>query len=208
MEVLRSATHALVLLLACLLVCLTVTACTNRAPATQEVYDEVVALIEASHTVNDLAFGAGLPVWDFDSEFAKENHLYRDSDDSYYQYVTDDAPFGTILQMREAVEAVYSEDYARALCETLFDGFALGTTIVRPQYIENNGWLMQRTEYEPIITARRVYDYPTMRVVRPSDRTHLTVEIESRIEGQSEVSVDKLHLVLEENGWRLDTPTY
>ena len=207
MKAFQRAPRALALLLT-LLLCLPLASCANQAPTTQEVYNDVVALIEASHAVNDVAFGQGLAVWTFDSDFAKEHQLYKDSDDSYYQYVTDEAAFQTILQIRDAVQGVYSEAYAGALCETLFDGFALGTTIVRPQYIENNGWLMQRTDYSPIITSQRVYDYSTMRVVRPSDRTHLTIEIQSRLEGQEQTSSDRLTLVWEEDGWRLDTPTY
>lgn len=196
-----------VLLLICLL-CVSLIGCTGSAPRAEDVYDEVVALIEASLELNDVMFGQGLPVWSFDSDFAVEHHLYHDSDDAYYQYVTDTSPYRSIPQLQEAILAVYSEDYAAELFETLFDGFAVGTAIVRPQYIEQNGYLMQRTDYEPILTQRRLFDFSTLRVVRPSDQNHLTVEIDSYLEGESERETDRLYLVREANGWRLDTPTY
>ena len=197
-----------VLLLICLLCAAQVACAGSSAPRTQDVYDEVVALIESSIELNDVMFGQGLPVWSFDSDFATEHHLYHDSDDAYYQYVTDASPYRSIPQLQEAILGIYSKDYAAELFETLFDGFAVGTTIVRPQYIEQNGYLMQRTDYTPILTQRRLFDFSTLRVVRPSDRDHLTVEIESYLEGESERVTDRLYLVREASGWRLDTPTY
>lgn len=178
------------------------------APALEDIYDEVVALIEASHSVNDAVFGQGLPVHAIDSDYALEHHIYKDTDYATYQYVTADSPFHSTGAIKAALLAVYSADYVESLSSVLFDGFAMGTKIVHAQLYEQNGYLMQRTDYEPLFTQKRIYDYSSMRLVKPSNAQHLTIEVKSHLEGEDATVTDTLSLVLEEDGWRLDEPTF
>ncbi len=195
---------ALVLLLGSLFSC----GQKSPPPALEEIYDEVVALIEASHPINDAVFGQGLPVWAIDSEFAEQHHLYKDTDYATYQYVSDASPYLSTGEVKDALLAVYSTDYVASLSGVLFDGFVMGSKIIHAQLYEGEGYLMQRTDYEPLFTKRRIYDYSTMRIVKPSNAHYVTIEIESRLEGEEQTVTDTLSLVLEEDGWRLDAPTF
>ena len=47
-------------------------------PKTEDVYDRVVELIEASYELNTVFYGAGLPVHKTDSAYAEFSHLYFD----------------------------------------------------------------------------------------------------------------------------------
>ena len=177
-------------------------------PALEEIYDEAVALIEASYAVNDAVFGYGLPVWSIDEEHSHLAGIYRDSDSAAYERVTDRTPYLSAGELREAMEAVYSADYVESLGETLFDGFVVGSTVVRAQLYESEDGLYQSADREVLIPRQRIYDYATMRVVKPSNAHFVTLAIESRLPGEQETLTVHLSLILEDDGWRLDTPTY
>ncbi len=198
------------LFLSLALLILPLASCHRQAPppSLEEVYDDVVALLESAYEINNAVFGEGLPVHAIGSEYAEQYGLYKDTDYANYQYVRDDAPYRTVSEIRDALLAVYSTDYVDSLSGVLFDGFVMGSRVEVAQLYEQNGYLMQRTDYEPLFTGRRVYDYSSMRIVKPSTATRLTVEIDSRAEGEDTLSKDKITLVLEDGVWRLDAPTF
>lgn len=196
--------------LALLLLLCPLMSCGQRShpPALEQIYDEVVALVEASHAVNDAVFGRGLPVHEIGSDYAIKNNLYKDSDYASYQYVSNASPYLSTSEVKDALLAVYSTEYVDSLSTVLFDGFVMGSSIVRAQLSESAGQLMQSTDYEPLYTHHRIYDYSTMRIVKPSNAQFVTVELESHLEHEQTSMTVSLSLVLEEDGWRLDTPTF
>ena len=198
------------LILAAVLALASLASCARRSapPALEDIYDEVVSLVEASYAVNDVVFGHGLPVHAIGSEYAERVGLYRESDYADYEYVTDHSPYRSIAEIKEAMEAVYSEDYLASLYVGLFDGFATETGIVRAQYREDERGLCRSVDYTPLVTWQRIYDYASMRIVKPSSATYVTVELDSHLENETDVLPVRLALVLEDDGWRLDTPTY
>lgn len=196
------------ILVVCLLI-LPLSACRRSTPpALETIYDEAVSLIEASYAVNDIVFGHGLPVYRIGSEYAERYHLYDDNDYADYEYVTEKSPYRSIAEIQDALERVYSTDYLNSLYTGLFSGFTTETGIVRAQYYEKNNQLYQSVGYEPLVTWQRIYDYSTLRIVKPSEATRVTLELESHTEQEQNPLTVRLVLVLEENGWRLDTPTY
>lgn len=198
------------LAVACLLLLSALCGCGSRStpPELYEIYDEAVALIEASFTVNDALLGHGLPVYRIDSEYAKIHGLYADNDFANYEHVTPESPYRTIDDIKTAMAAVYSADYCESLYANLFDGFVSGSTFVRAQYREDAKGLYLVTDYKPLVTGQRVYDYATMKIVEPSSLDYVNLEIESYLPGETERLNVTISLVLEEDGWRLDTPTY
>ncbi len=202
--------RTLLALLAALTLLLTaLTGCRESdPPALEDIYDEAVALIEASYAVNDAIFGYGLPVWPIDSELASLTGVYRDSDSAAYERVTDRTPYRSAGELRDAMAEVYSADYVASLSETLFDGFVMGSTVVRARLFEDEDGMYQSASHEPLVTQQRVYDYATMRVVKPSNAHFVTIELDSHLPGEQETLTVRLSLILEDGGWRLDTPTY
>lgn len=198
------------LALACLCLLSLLCGCGSRStpPELYEIYDEAVALIEASFAVNDALLGHGLPVYEIGSEYAELHKLYADSDFANYERVTPETPYRTIDDIKAAMAAVYSSDYCDSLYANLFDGFVSGSTLVRAQYREDAKGLYLVTDYTPLVTEQRIYDYATMRIIEPSSLDYVNLEIESYLPGQPERLSVTISLVLEEDGWRLDTPTY
>ena len=198
------------LFLALSLLIVPLASCHRQAPppSLEEVYDDVVALLENAYPINNAVFGEGLPVHAIGSEYAEQNGLYKDTDYANYQYVREDATYRTVGEIRDALLEIYSTDYVDSLSGVLFDGFVMGSRVEVAQLYEQNGYLMQRTDYEPLFQGRRVYDYDSMRIVKPSTATRLTIEIDSRTEGEQAFTKDKITLVLEDGVWRLDAPTF
>ena len=197
--------RAIALLLMFILLTLPIGCSRSAPPALEEIYDDAVSLIEQSHAVNDLVFGFGLPTWEMDSDYADLQNLYPTA--TSYEYVTNYTPYRTTLDIKQAMQAVNSTDYLESLNVTLFDGYAYEEGIMAAQFREDSQHLYQHKTYEPLVTWQRIYDYSTMRVV-DGDAQTAVIELETHLENSTEVLVVQLVLVLEEDGWRLDTPTY
>jgi hypothetical protein len=58
------------------------------------------------------------------------------------------------------------------------------------------------------ITEKRIYNYDSMEIVRPSKANRITVEIDSYLEGSEEHLTVRLSLVKQDGEWYLDSPTY
>ena len=202
--------HFPALLLAILLLVLCcLTGCRKSTPPTvEDIYDEAVALIEASYAINDAIFGYGLPVWPLESQHAALTGVYRDSDSAAYERVTDQTPFLSTTNLLSAMEEVYSADYVDSLRETLFDGFVVGSNVILAQLYENETALYQSATHEPLVKTQRIYDYASMTIVKPSNAHFVTLELDSHMPGEEETLTVRLSLILEDDGWRLDTPTY
>ena len=177
------------------------------APPIEDVKDDFVALIEASAEINEIFFGAGLPVISRDEE--KNAELYANLAVMYdrYEYISTESKYLTVDEMKKAAELVYTSEYLSSVYMMAFDGYAdeiAGVTVAR--YYESDGWLFQSISYEPLIEGTRTFDFETMKIVKPSRGDYVNVEIESELGGE------KLNLTLAfsktADGWRLDTPTY
>ena len=99
----------------------------SRAPAVEEIYDRVVELVEASYDLNTVFYGAGLPVYKTDSEYAEFTHMYYDfAHKGSYEYVMPRAQFLSEEQIRTAAEKVYSKDYLEnVIYPASFVGYAI-----------------------------------------------------------------------------------
>ena len=198
------------LCLCLVLLVLALGSCAKRstAPALDDIYDEVVSLIERSYAVNDVVLGHGLPTWEIGSDYAERMRMYPSNSYADYENVAPYAPYTSIGELKQAMEEVYSSDYLSSIYVTLFDGFVGATGVVRAQLAESEGGLRQSVSAEPLLEGRRIYDYSTMRIVSPSSADYVTVELESHLEHEADTLTVRLGLTLERDGWRLDTPTY
>ncbi len=195
-----------------LALCTCLSACSGikSAPPLSEVYDEFVALIEASHQLNVVLYGHGLPTYEYKSALATHNSMYIFDNRGEREYVSPYAKFATEQSIKDAVEAVYSERYTESVMGMMFVGATLGDdtgTAIAARYSQDDTWFYQNRLYEPVVTNMRVYDYASMKIVKPSSQEYVNVEIDSYAPGQGWMTF-KLSFIHEENGWRLDSPTY
>ena len=204
-------------LMLCVLCMMTVmlSSCGGRAPKTEAIYDRVVELIEASYELNTVYHGQGLPVYKTDSEYAEFTHLYYNfADKGIYEMVTPYAKFQSIADIKEASEKVYSKKLLEEVFyPAAFTGYAIsdgvgGSHYAYARFLEKEGQLYQYVEKGYDIQMR-VYDYSTMKVIRPSTSKAFYVSIVSREQGSPETATEEtLRFVLQDDGqWYLDTFT-
>lgn len=201
-----------------LVLCMTMSACsgTKSAPALSEVYDEFVALIEASHQLNVVLYGHGLPVYEYKSALATHNSMYVFDYYGEREYVSPYAKFVSEQSIRDAAGKVYSARYTESVMGMMFVGATLGEdtgTAIAARYSQDESWFYQNRLYEPVVTNMRVYDYASMKIVKPSSQNYVNVEIDSYAPGQGWMTftLSFIHEEIDDSGtraWRLDSPTY
>ncbi len=257
----------------------------SSPPELEEIYDSAVSLIEASHEINEIFFGEGLPCYprivaltdqtlsyseEYDTyylvfederegelvmyfdktsnkyKFArilkaaeltggegepifideasgaylfavdyteeKPEYVYDEDDIDGYNVVRMDAKYLSIEEIKTAAEQVYSADYLRGVYQAAFDGLSSGALtsggVVGARFYEQGYLLRQAEDIKPLITEKRIYDYSTMKIVRPSSAKYVNISIDSRLPGSDEVTKIRLSLTLANGRWYLDTPTY
>lgn len=203
------------LLLALLLLCggvMGMTACSGggEPPELEEVYDRIIQVVEASHEVNVLMFGAGLPVYPRGDAEDELVHRYYGVNDDGREYVAPYAKFISVAQMESAISAVYSVQYRESLFETLFTGFAdSGMTVTMPaRFQEDERYLYQSRYVDSLVEGVRVYDYASMEIAEGSNATRIRVSIPSYTESKPDEWVNvTLSFVYENGDWYLDSPS-
>ncbi len=188
----------------------------SRAPKEEDIYDRVVELIEASYPLNTVFYGAGLPTYAADSEYARITQMYYGfSQTEYYEMITPFSRYLSIDEIKESAEKVYSKEYLEnVLYPSVFIGYAIedgigGSAFSRARYLEEETRFLQSTKKENYLTGVRLYDYSTIRVVAPSNAKACYVEVASWLENMPDlITTVRLRLVLQDDGlWYLDSFT-
>lgn len=149
-------------------------------------------------------------------EEPKHDFYYSDNDPTDYDYVRLDGEIQSVSQIKAMAEAVYSTDYLSSIYDSMFVGTVGAADSVdglSARYIEYSSegvvYLMESNSFEPLITERRVYDFSTAEIVRPSNKKQITVEIDSYLPSNPDrVQRVRLSLTLQDGVWMLDSATY
>ena len=183
----------------------------SDAPELEEVYDRLVQVMEASHEVNVLLFGVGLPTYargDAEDELV---HRYYGFGDESRVYVTPYAKYKSIEEMKTAIAAVYSTAYRQSLYESLFTGYVADEmSVAMPaRFMEDDRYLYMSAYVDPLVEGVRVYDYASMEILEYSeDTSRLRVTIRSYAEDHpDEWRTVYLSFVYENGDWYLDSPS-
>ncbi len=204
------------LLTICLLFSCTVLTSCSRAPSEEELYDRVVELIEESYALNTVFYGAGLPVYAADSVYADFTHMYYGFYQAQnYEIITEQAAFLSEEEIKQAAERVYSKGYLQdVIYPAIFDGYAIdngaGDATVSPaRYLTDGEYFCRSTQDTDYLTGMRIYDYSTLKVIKPSDAEACTVTLNSWLESDPGAILEvTLRLTLGEDGqWYLDSFT-
>ena len=182
----------------------------DPAPEIDEVYDRLVQVIEASHEVNVLLFGAGLPVYTRGDAEDELVHRYFGMSDESREFVTPYAKYNSIADMQAAIAAVYSTEYRESLYESLFTGYAADemSVMMPARFSEDEKFLYMSRYVDPLVKGVRVYDYASMEIVEYSHASRLRVSIMSYTEDHPDVwKKVYLSFVFENGDWYLDSPS-
>ena len=182
----------------------------DPAPELDTVYDRLVQVIEASHEVNVLLFGAGLPIYPRGDAEDELVHRYYGVVDNGQEFVTPYAKYNSIADMQAAIAAVYSTEYRESLYESLFTGYAADemSVIMPARFSEDERFLYMSKYVDPLVDGVRVYDYASMQIVEYSHASRLRVSINSYTEDRPEEwKRVYLSFVFENGDWYLDSPS-
>jgi len=154
------------------------------------------------------------PIYDF---------YYSSSDPKDYDYVKlDDSAYQSIDQIKMAAEEVYSIDYLKtSVYESLFTGVVMSeesnSSGMSARYIEymdvdsanSDILLMQSNTYTPLVTETRIFDFSTAKIVKPSSKKLINIEIQSYLPSTPDnIQTVRITLVLQNEQWYLDSGTY
>ena len=169
-----------------------------------EIITASAELIEASYDINTVFFGSGLPAVESDDEVLRHFEI------------ADDSSYHTKEEIKTATLAVYSPDYAEFLFEKAFVGFSVSVgeedsidadQIIDARYVEYGDRLViLPIAEEDIMKLDRTYDTSSITVVSQK-RGRATLSVPSFVDGVPAEDIT-LTVVMTEDGWRLDTPTY
>ncbi|MCI9450457.1 MAG: hypothetical protein HFE30_09480 [Clostridiales bacterium] len=172
-----------------------------------EIISSAKELIEASYEINSIYFGDGLPTAEYSGD--------EDSELKYAE-LSENSPYKTEQEIRDATLRVYSEEYAKSLFELAFTGMSSeadagnGSTIIDTayaRYVEFSGVLSARIlDDSEKLKLNRMYDTESLSVVRQGE-SKAVVAAPSFLDGVPSDTIE-LTLVMTDDGWRLDTPTY
>ena len=178
--------------------------------------DEVVTiaaeLIEKSYEINEIFYGEGLPLNEWDLERVKanyENGVYSSVGIPPYVTVSDECEYTCIDDIKEAARAVYTESYCSGMFEAAFEGIRGGGGVFYyARYIENDlGYLAMK--YDAAGSAyelSRTYDMESLLIDKQTS-SYVTFTVDSYVDGVLSDPV-QLKITSTPSGWRLDTPTY
>ena len=191
------------------IITLGLTGCTKKLSEEEAKY-QVATLVEASYELNEIVFGKGLEYIEIE-EFKNAKYALVKENDKY----------NSINDIRIAINKVFSEDYSFIMKTTAFVGQSGGVdlTSVPPKYIENDqGFLVLKNDIvldgdiningdkqEISYNGFKVNKYDTSTIeIKKISRRFIEAYITS-VDGEQTILVT---LILEENGWRIDSPTY
>ena len=121
-----------------------------------------------------------------------------------------------------AAEEVYSLDYLEtSVYETLFTGVVMseettssGMSARYMEYMDVESAsadvrLMQSNTYKPLVTETRIFDFSTAKIVKPSSKKLVNIEIQSYLPSTpNNLQTVRITLILQNNQWYLDSGTY
>ena len=144
--------------------------------------------------------------------------FYDEKDPTDYDYVRLDCGYGTIVEMKEAAAKVYSAAYLESIYDTMFVGtaglneYVTGLSARYMEYADPDDGtvsLMKSNTFEPLVSERRIFDFSTAKIVRPKNKSYVTIQINSYLESApQDILTLKIGLVLQDGQWMLDSATY
>lgn len=178
--------------------------CAGKGPEDDFLLERFGELAVASQEINDIFFGEGLPTYSRE-EYAEAYNMTEGADPDY-DFVTLDAKYQSIAEIKAAAEAVYTLDYLSGIYTLIFDGFYDGSIGHIPAlYIETENGFAKHNATESKITEPRVFDYTTAKVLMKNDR-YATIEVETTCAGKAETL--RIRMKNQDGNWLLDDPTY
>ena len=194
----------IILLILALIITVSLFSCQTGGPDDEVLLARFSELIPAAAEINDIFFGEGLPVYSRE-DYPEAYQLTTDADPDY-DFVTLDAKYQSVEEIKAAAEAVYTSDYLASIYGLIFDGFydeSIGHIAAR--YTDDGNGFAKHNNTEPQISEARTYDLESAKVLMKNG-SYATIEVDTTYAGESE-SV-RIRMKNQDGVWLLDDPTY
>jgi hypothetical protein len=204
----KKAVLSIILAIVLIITALCTVSCSGKAPKLEDVKERFIYLIENSKEINTLYFGSGLPVYERDTLLSNKKGVYYDDKYTTYERVMENSRYLTINEIKERSERIYSTEYLKAMYETAFEGVMTGSSSAYIRFYESENWLYQNLYATDFELSERIYDYSSMKIVKPSNGEYVNITIDTYTLEDKTVKNISLTFVYERGDWYLDSPTY
>lgn len=160
--------------------------------------------------LNFVYYGSGIEYYDND----EEKGYYRQANQSHLESLG----FSTIEELKALTEKTFSDEYSRILYSTILSALTDDVTLVSTSryyqaYDEKTGeptHIMVYSKFVPMMKDKIEYDYDSFAVEgSKKERVYVTVNATvTSSDGRVQDTVIKITLIEEEDGWKIDNPTY
>lgn len=192
-----------------LLSVVSLTSC-NRSYDEEEVIENAKILLKSAEMLNFVYYGEGIRFYDSDEEIgyyrkAELNHL-------------DELGFHTIDELKMITEKTFSDEYSSLLYSTILspltsDIGVVSATRYYQAYDEKTAeptHIMVYIKFPVMFKDSIEYDYDSMRVIG-AKKEKVFVKVDATVstsDGKTQNTTVTITLVEDEDGWRIDNPTY
>ena len=204
----KKAVLSIILAIVLIVSALSAVSCSGKAPKLEDVKERFIYLIEGSKEINTLYFGSGLPVYQRDTLLSDKKGVYYDDKYTTYERVMENSRYLTVNEIKERSEKIYSTEYLKEMYETAFEGVMTGNASAYIRFYESQGWLYQNLYATDFELSERIYDYSSMKIVKPSNGEYVNITVDTYTLEDKTVKNISLTFVYERGDWYLDSPTY
>ena len=182
----------------------------NRKYDEEEIIEVSKILLKDAEMLNIVYYGSGIEYFDDEDE----KGYYRKANVNHLE----ELGFSTIDELKKLTDKTFSVGYSSELYSTILSSLATDISIVSPAryyqaYDEETGaptHIMVYSNFTPMLKDSIVYDYDSLRV-EGSKKEKVYVKIDATVtkaDGKSQSTTVTIALVEEDDGWRIDNPTY
>ena len=182
----------------------------NRKYDEEEIIEVSKILLKDAEMLNIVYYGSGIEYFDDEDE----KGYYRKANVNHLE----ELGFSTIDELKKLTDKTFSVGYSSELYSTILSSLATDISIVSPAryyqaYDEETGaptHIMVYSNFTPMLKDSIVYDYDSLRV-EGSKKEKVYVKIDATVtkaDGKSQNTTVTVALVVEDDGWRIDNPTY
>jgi hypothetical protein len=182
----------------------------NRRYDEAEVVAAAEKLLKEAEMLNLVYYGSGIEYYDSD----EENGYYRKANDKHLENLG----FSTIEELKSLTEKTFSKEYSNVLYTTILSPMTNDTSLISAaryyqvydEETNSPSHIMVYSKFNLMLKDSIEYDYSSLKATgSKKEKVYVTVEATvTREDGKSQKATITITLVEEENGWRIDNPTY
>ncbi len=198
------------LIIATLLVSAFILTSCNRSYDEDEIIAATKILLKDAEMLNIIYYGSGIEYFDSD----EEKGYYRKANTTHLEKLG----FSTIEELQIITEKTFSDEYSSTIYSTILSPLTDDISLVSPAryyqaYDEESGLpthIMVYSNFTPIFKDSVIYNYDSLEVVR-SKKEKVFVNVDATVtnsEGKTQSITVKITLVEEDDGWKIDAPTF